>query len=296
MDLNDYLQHRKELIDAAIYRLIPGGDSKTATLFKAMRYSLFPGGKRFRPILVLAAAESVGGNVEALMPIACAIELIHTYSLIHDDLPAIDNDDLRRGRPTSHKVFGEATAILAGDALLTDAFGLLTSPETSMSFSPEKLLQAVYEIACAAGSQGMAGGQLVDIESEGVPVGAEILDFIHKNKTGALILASVRVGAILGGGSPAQLEDISHYGLCTGLAFQIADDMLDVEGNSELLGKAVQADARRDKATYPALFGQEESRHRAQELVDEAIKTLARFGPEADPLRLLARYIVQRDR
>jgi geranylgeranyl diphosphate synthase type II len=295
VDFSDYLKHRKELIEAALQRFVPGGEGKAATLFKARRYSLFAGGKRLRPILMLAAAESVGGNIEAMLPVACSVEMIHTYSLIHDDLPAMDNDDFRRGSPTSHKVFGEATAILAGDALLTDAFALMTSPEVLRAFPHGKLLEAIHEIACAAGSQGMVGGQLVDIESQGGLVDSEALDFIHQNKTGALIRASVRVGAILAGGSPAQVDDISHYGLCAGLAFQIVDDILDVEGDHAQLGKAVRSDARKKKATYPALFGLEESRRRARELADEAINSLARFGPEADPLRMLARYIVQRD-
>lgn len=296
MNLNDYLKGRKELIEAGLHRLVPGGDGKAATLFKARRYSLFAGGKRLRPILMLAAAESVGGSIEAMLPIACSVEMIHTYSLIHDDLPAMDNDDFRRGSPTSHRVFGEAVAILAGDALLTDAFGLMTSPEVLRAFPAEKLVEAIHEIACAAGSQGMVGGQLVDIESQGAQVDSEVLDFIHQNKTGALIRASVRVGALLAGGSAGQVEDISHYGRCAGLAFQIVDDILDVEGDPAQLGKAAQADARKKKATYPSLFGLEESRRRARELVDEAINSLAQFGAKADPLRLVARYMIQRDR
>jgi geranylgeranyl diphosphate synthase type II len=296
LDLNDYVQRHQALIDAAMNRLVPMGDGSAATLFNAMRYSLFPGGKRLRPILVLAAAKAVGGSMEAMLPIACAVEMIHTYSLIHDDLPAMDNDDLRRGRPTSHRVFGEAAAILAGDALLTDAFGLLSSPKVCRAFPLEKLVEAIHEIASAAGSRGMAGGQLVDVESEGAPVSSEVLDFIHQHKTGAMIKASVRVGALLGGGTPRQVEDISHYGRCTGLAFQIADDILDVEGDPDQLGKAAQADARRKKVTYPAFFGLEEARRRARKLIDEAVEALEHYGPEADPLRLLARYMVQRDR
>lgn len=255
-----------------------------------MRYSVFAGGKRIRPILVTASAEVFGKTAEDVINIACAIELIHTYSLIHDDLPAIDNDDLRRGMPTNHKVFGEAIAILAGDALLTKAFQIMSMGRGGAT----PPLQAIHEIAKAAGSTGMVGGQVVDIESEGKEVLFPILEYIHIHKTGELILASCRAGAIMANAENKGLEAITKYGEAIGLAFQIADDILDVEGNKEEAGKNIGGDAKKGKATYPSVLGVDESRKRAKELVDIAIASLKDFDEKAEPLRAIARYIVER--
>lgn len=258
-----------------------------------MRYSVFAGGKRIRPILAIASAEIFGKSAEDVMNIACAVECIHTYSLIHDDLPAIDNDDLRRGMPTCHKMFGEAMAILAGDALLTKAFQIASQP-SAISRKPSALIKAIQEIATAAGSTGMVGGQVVDIESEGKEVVFPILEYIHIHKTGKLILASCRGGAIMANAEDRGLDAITKYGEAVGLAFQIADDILDVEGNMEDIGKNIGGDAKKGKVTYPAILGVDESRKRARELVDIAIKSLKDFDEKAEPLRAIARYIVER--
>ncbi len=261
-----------------------------------MRYSVFAGGKRIRPILVAATAEVFGKTAEDVINVACAIELIHTYSLIHDDLPAIDNDDLRRGMPTNHKVFGEAMAILAGDALLTKAFQIMSreSGGNQVGANGRSPLQVIHEIAKAAGSTGMVGGQVVDIESEGKEVLFPILEYIHIHKTGELILASCRAGAIMANAENKGLEAITRYGESIGLAFQIADDILDVEGNKEEAGKNIGGDAKKGKVTYPSVLGVDESRKRAKELVDIAIASLKDFDEKAEPLRAIARYIVER--
>ena len=266
MDLKDYLKKRCQLVDRALERFLPEGGELPASLHGSMRYSVFAGGKRVRPVLLLAACEAVGGEVEPALPAACAMEMIHTYSLIHDDLPAMDDDDFRRGNPTNHKVYGEATAILAGDALLTEAFILLSRSEDAGDASAR--LRVIHEIARAAGSRGMVGGQVVDMESEGKgAIDLAILSYIHTHKTGALIRASVRAGAILGGAKEQGLEALTRYGDAIGLAFQIADDILDVEGTTEQLGKDAGSDQARGKATYPALVGLDASKQRAQELV-----------------------------
>jgi geranylgeranyl diphosphate synthase type II len=251
-----------------------------------MRYSLFAGGKRLRPALALGAAETVSGEDSPALPAACALEMAHTYSLIHDDLPAMDNDDLRRGKPTSHVVYGEALAILAGDALLTLAFEVLAS-----AGRPE----VVAEMAHAAGAAGMAGGQLIDLDSEDKPLQLDELRDLHARKTGALIRASVRMGAMLAGGSDEELETLTRYGDCIGLAFQIADDILDVIGTAEALGKPVGSDAERKKSTYPALLGLERSRALALEAVEEAEEALEIFGDRGEAFRALARFIVERE-
>jgi geranylgeranyl diphosphate synthase type II len=291
LDVPAYLKERARVVDEALERYLPPEAERPQTLHRAMRYSVFAGGKRLRPVLVLAGAEAVGGSLDEVMPAACALEMIHTYSLIHDDLPAMDNDDVRRGRPTSHKVFGEAMAILAGDGLLTLAFRLLA--ETARR-DPAALRHVLVDLGDAAGTRGMVGGQAVDIESEGRPVGAETLDFIHLHKTAALIRASVRIGARLGGGTPAQVEALGRAGGCLGLAFQIVDDLLDVEGTTEQLGKTAGKDRAQQKATYPAVHGLAASRARAEALIAEAEAALAAFGPRAEPLRALARFIVER--
>lgn len=295
MDLKQYLKERCQLVDAALDRHLPREDELPVSLHKAMRYSVFAGGKRVRPILMLAACETVGGTVTQALPAACAMEMIHTYSLVHDDLPAMDDDDFRRGNPTNHKVFGEAVAILAGDALLTQAFVLLSSSKNLSLVPPEQLLAVVQEISRCAGSHGMVGGQVVDMESEGSrEIDLATVQYIHTHKTGALIKASVKAGAILGGADEASLAALTSYGEAVGLAFQIADDILDIEGTTEQLGKDAGSDQARGKATYPAIMGLAESKRRANELVGMALQSLAAFDEKAEPLREIARYIVAR--
>jgi len=294
LDLKKYLQEKEDIVNKALDTLLPKEDEFPQRLHKAMRYSVFAGGKRIRPILAIAAAEVFGKTAANVINIACAIELIHTYSLIHDDLPAIDNDDLRRGLPTNHKVFGEAIALLAGDALLTKAFQIMSQPSAVSGQQSALILKSIHEIAKAAGSTGMVGGQVVDIESEGKEVAFPVLEYIHIHKTGELILASVRAGAILAGAENKELETITRYGEAIGLAFQIADDIIDVEGNKEDVGKNIGGDAKKGKVTYPSILGVDESRKRARELVDMAITALKDFDRKAEPLREIARYIVER--
>jgi geranylgeranyl diphosphate synthase type II len=242
----------------------------------------------------MAAFEAVGEKGDGLLPFACALEMIHTYSLIHDDLPAMDNDDYRRGKPTSHKVFGEAVAILAGDALLTDAFRIIAGRTPTGVVPAEKLIQVIQEVALAAGWFGMVGGQVVDIESEGKAPDERTLHFIHTRKTGALITVSLRAGALLGGADDDALDALTEYGRHVGLAFQIADDILNVEGDAKALGKGTGSDRSRGKLTYPALVGVETSRRVAAELVEKALGDLRALGERAEPLRLIARFIVDR--
>jgi len=294
VELKSYLRERAALVDQALDRWLPGAEILPARLHEAMRYSVFAGGKRLRPILIFAACEAVGGQPDRVLHAACAMEMIHTYSLIHDDLPAMDDDDFRRGRPTNHKVFGEANAILAGDALLTEAFRLLADPEANRGIEPGVTLKVIEIIARCAGSQGMVGGQVVDMESEGRPIDFATLQYIHTRKTGALFLASIQAGALLGGGNETQLAALTRYGETAGLAFQIADDILDIVGNQAELGKDVGSDQARGKATYPALLGMSEARRRAEELRDLALAALEPLGPAAEPLRAIASYIVDR--
>jgi geranylgeranyl diphosphate synthase type II len=297
MDINRYLQEKKERVDSALERYLPKKEELTSNLYKAMQHSLFAGGKRIRPILSIASFEAVGGKGERILPFACALEMIHTYSLIHDDLPAIDNDDYRRGKPTCHKVFGEAIAILAGDGLLTEAFRLITSqPAKDHSSGDEALvLDLINEVAQAAGVLGMVGGQVVDIESEGKAVDLPTVQYIHTHKTGAMILASVRVGAKLAGAKETLLRALTRYGESLGLAFQVADDILNVEGKAALMGKKTGSDQVKGKATYPSVLGVEESKIRSKELVEMAVDALKPLGPEADPLREIARFIIARE-
>lgn len=291
MDLKKYMAEKAEAVNKRLGELLPREDDYPQSLHKAMHYSLFAGGKRLRPVLVLAANEAVGGEAEGALNTAAAFECIHTYSLIHDDLPAIDNDDLRRGRPTCHKVFGEAGAILAGDALLTIAFELAAKTN---GVPKDRLVKVILELSKAAGSTGMIGGQVVDIESESKEIPFPVLEYIHIHKTGELILSSVRCGAILGGADEACLKSLTRYGEAIGLAFQIADDILDVEGSAEEMGKATGGDEKKGKATYPALIGLEESRRRAEELSEVAVQALSGFDRKADPLREIAKFIVAR--
>lgn len=295
MDLKKYLKERCVLVDEALDRFLPPADELPVSVHKAMRYSVFAGGKRVRPILLLAACEAVGGDMNRAMPAACAMEMIHTYSLIHDDLPAMDDDDFRRGNPTNHKVFGEAIAILAGDALLTEAFVLMSNPGHMGKSDAPKLLPVIHEIAFCAGSHGMVGGQVVDMESEGnADVDLATVQYIHTHKTGALIKASVKAGAILGGADEAGLIAMTRFGEAVGLAFQIADDILDIEGTTEEIGKDAGSDEARGKATYPAVMGLAAAKQRAAELVGMALEALAGFDAKADPLREIAKYTVYR--
>ena len=294
MSAAQYLSQGREFIDSAICGYLPEENTYPGSIHKSMLYSVLAGGKRLRPILVIAAAEAVGGNREDILPFAVAAEYIHTYTLIHDDLPALDNDDLRRGKPTNHKVFGEAIAVLAGDALLTQAFYLMTHSGLMTAISPEKLLQAAHDMTVAIGSSGMIGGQVVDIESEGKPVNAKTLEYIHVHKTGRLIKACVRAGAILNQAEAEQLEALSNYGEQIGLAFQIVDDILDITADESMLGKDIGSDLDKGKATYPALYGLDESKKKAEKLVEEGITCLKIFGDKANPLRDIGRFFLKR--
>ena len=295
VDILHYLQEQKALVDEALARYLPGEEHYPPAIFQAMRYSVFAGGKRVRPILAIAAAEALGGTAADVLPLACALECIHTYSLIHDDLPALDNDDYRRGRLTNHKVFGEANAILAGDALLTFAFELMGDARHWLQFVPERVVQVMHEVAYAIGTFGMIGGQVVDLQMEGQDVDLLALQYIHAHKTGALIRTSVRSGAILGGGSPAAVEALTHYGTHIGLAYQIMDDILDVRGDEQLMGKALRKDNERRKATYPRLVGLAESEVRAQAAVTASIAALDIIGERGAVLRDLAHFIIARE-
>lgn len=291
-----YLEERRLQVDEALGRYLPEAGDHPKEIHEAVRYSVFAGGKRLRPILVLAAAEAAGGQVEHALPAAAAIELIHTYSLIHDDLPAMDDDDFRRGRPTCHKVYGEALAILAGDALLTQAFILLSGDPSSIRADAVARLRVINEIAQAAGSRGMVGGQVVDILQEDREVDLATLLYLHTHKTGSLIRACLRVGGIISSAGSEQMEALTRYGDRIGLAFQIVDDILDLEGSLEALGKRAGSDLRKKKATFPGLLGLEESRQRARSLVREAKHALSVFGDRGAALGAIADYVVARRR
>ena len=296
MDIKIYLNDKQRTVENGLKALMLGSSGAFAGHIEAMRYSLFAGGKRIRPILCLAAGEALDNSPETadnLLPVACALECIHTYSLIHDDLPAMDNDALRRGKPTSHILFGEAGAILAGDSLLTFAFELLSRGENS-TLPAVNRLRIIEVIARAAGPLGMVGGQALDIESEKISVPFPVLQTIHRAKTGALITCAVQAGAIGAGAGPEQMEKLTIYGEKIGLAFQIVDDILNVTSTTEQLGKAAGSDATRGKATYPAFFGIEQTRIKAKEAIDGAIDALHGFDAKAEPLRQLAAYIYTR--
>ena len=294
LDLKSYLSEKKAMVDRALEAYLPEPEGPASDVINAMKYSLFAGGKRLRPILCLAGAEAVGGTEKDCLPVACALELIHTYSLIHDDLPMMDDDDLRRGKPTNHKVFGEAIALLAGDGLLTEAFNLMAGADLTMHVAPQVMFKVIRLISHAAGYRGMVGGQVVDIQSEGKTVDFSVVEFIHAHKTGALISASVASGAMLGRGNESQLQAITAYGRKIGLAFQISDDILDIEGDTEILGKKAGADEQKEKTTYPSVLGLKRSKEIQSELVEAAIKSLQPFDHAAEPLRLIARYIIER--
>lgn len=291
--LEAYLADRKKIIEQALERYLPENDGHPAELHNAMCYSVFAGGKRIRPILCLAAMEACGGDLAPAMPVACALELIHTYSLIHDDLPAMDDDDFRRGKPASHKVFGEALAILAGDALLTESFVLLSRAE-KIRLSAERRLAVIAEIARAAGIAGMAGGQALDVLAERSMPDLNRLEDMHRRKTGALIVASVKAGAILAGASDVRIHVLGTYAEHIGIAFQIADDILNVEGDSNLMGKSAGSDAERGKVTYPSLLGLEKARDNLAKHVQDAQSAIVAFDARALPLRMIARYIMER--
>src|SRR5208337_1787313 len=292
-DLNIYLSRRKQLVEAAMEKIFPVSSGLQQRVIEAAHYSLFAGGKRLRPILCLASAEVVGGEIEPVLPAACALEMIHTYSLIHDDLPAMDNDDFRRGVPTNHKVFGEAIAILAGDALLTEAFEYFALSAYTGG-SPEKLVEVIGIAVKAAGYRGMIGGQAIDLECENRKVDLATLEYMHIHKTGALLSASLEIGAILGGADKVQIKSLKTYGHHFGLAFQITDDLLDVEGDPALMGKTPGSDAAKNKMTYPALLGIAQSREAAREHVESSLEALVSFGESAEPLRAIARYLLER--
>jgi geranylgeranyl diphosphate synthase, type II len=294
MDIISYLSKKKAVVDKALDKLVPPAKMFPTSVHEAMRYSLFAGGKRVRPILAIAAAEALGARSSGLLPLAGALELIHTYSLIHDDLPAMDDDDFRRGRPTCHKVYGEAVAILAGDGLLNRAFEVLSDPRRTKAVPANRLVAIIKEISTASGVLGMVGGQVVDMESEGREIDFPTLEYIHTHKTGALIRASVRVGALYAKASEKRLRALTRYGELAGLSFQIVDDILDITGKREEIGKNIGSDLKKGKRTFPSFFGLEGSRLRAKEVGDKAIDALRDFDHKADPLRELAKYIVNR--
>ncbi len=289
-DLKTYLSRRKQLVEAGLEEIFPVASGLQKRVIEAARYSLFAGGKRLRPILCLASAEVVGADIEPVLPAACALEMIHTYSLIHDDLPAMDNDNFRRGVPTNHKVFGEAIAILAGDALLTEAFEYFVLS----GVSSDKVTEVIRIAVKAAGYRGMIGGQVIDLECAGRKVDLATVEYMHIHKTGALLSASLEIGAILGGGDRVQTSSLKNYGHHIGLAFQITDDLLDVEGDPALMGKTPGSDAAKNKMTYPALLGIARSRDAAGEHVESSLEALAGFDLRAEPLRAIARYLLVR--
>ncbi|MBF0527380.1 MAG: polyprenyl synthetase family protein [Deltaproteobacteria bacterium] len=294
MNLKEYLAEKKELIDRELQSYLPPAEGLYGKVAEAMSYSLMAGGKRLRPILCLAGAEAAGISTDNLLPVACSLEMIHTYSLIHDDLPDMDDDDYRRGRPTCHKVFGNAVAILAGDALLTEAFFLLTHEAYTQQLDPLRLRRVINIISEAAGIRGMIGGQVADVEAEGKEVDLPIVNYIHTHKTGALITASVTAGALAGGADVYTVTCLRRYGRRIGLAFQIADDILDLVGSAKELGKNTGMDVARQKATYPAVVGMKAARDAGHNLVKEALGFLESFGDRAEPLRAVATYIMDR--
>jgi geranylgeranyl diphosphate synthase type II len=291
MSLSKFMRSRMSAVDRALDGFLPKASVKPATIHKAMRYSLFAGGKRLRPILALASAELCGGSTTDALPAACAVECIHTYSLIHDDLPCMDDDDLRRGRPTSHKVFGEGIAVLAGDALLTIAFEIIASSRGSKRYTTSEM---VRELADAAGSRWLIAGQVMDLEGEGAVVSKSALRFIHQAKTAALLTSALRLGAMSANATPSTLKTITDFGQALGLAFQVIDDILDVTQTTEKLGKTAGKDVAATKATYPALFGLKRARVVAQELTKKATAALKPFGKKGDIMREISNSLLNR--
>ena len=295
LDIRNYLNHQKERVDKALDLLFREEAGRAyGRLAEGIRYSLLAGGKRIRPVLALATIEALGVPSDPLVPLVLPLELIHTYSLVHDDLPAMDNDDLRRGRPTNHVVYGEAAAILAGDALLTHAFTLLSDPVYDNILPVSRRLPVIHELSVASGIAGMVGGQFLDIVSEGKSLTLPELEDLHSHKTGALLRVSVRIGAILAGAGEKELRGLSRYGEAIGIAFQIADDLLDVEATAEEMGKATGKDAGKHKNTYPGLVGVEKARALAEEKRREAHEAVALLGDKGEPLREIASYIIER--
>ena len=292
-DLSGYLAASTEAVNHALDRFLPRATAKPATMHQAMRYSLFAGGKRMRPALCLAAAAACGGKEAAALPLACAVECIHTYSLIHDDLPAMDNDDYRRGKLTNHKVFGEGIAVLAGDALLTQAFEIAAQCQSWPRYSHQDI---ILELARASGSLQLIAGQVADLEGEGKKISAQQLKYIHERKTSALLCCSARLGGMSANCTAAQLQALTEFGYHVGLAFQIIDDILDVTQTSEQLGKTAGKDTAAQKATYPAIIGLEKSRQIARRLTDRAFASLKIFGKRAAALEALATYLLQRNK
>jgi len=294
-DLRAYVETRRSMVDKMLEAYLPESSSEyEKVLVDAMRYSLFAGGKRLRPILCIAGAEAVGGGAEDVLFLACGIEMIHTYSLIHDDLPAMDNDELRRGMPTSHIMFGEAIAILAGDGLLTEAFRILSDPKYTRGCDPKRLLRVIHLLSEASGYKGMVGGQAMDMLADLTRPDLDLVDYIHTHKTGELITASVVSGAMLLGADEFYLTKLKDYGHAIGLAFQIWDDILDIEGDALEMGKQPGSDQRQNKATYPFVVGIQKAKEKAHQLVRSAVESLQIFGKEADPLRAIAQYITER--
>ncbi len=294
MHIVEYLERKRIEVDRFLDLVTPPSVTPPTTLHESMRYSLLAGGKRIRPILAIAAAEAIAATTPGLMPVACSLEFIHTYSLIHDDLPSMDNDDFRRGKPTSHKAYGEAMAILAGDALLTMAFDIISRPDLMKGCDPVRQVRLVQELAYGSGNMGMVGGQVFDIKAENKDIDLSTLQNIHKHKTGMLIRAAVRMGAIAAGANDRQLDDMTGYAEDIGLAFQIADDVLNVTGTREELGKNPNTDAERGKKTYPTFHGVEGAKKMADDCVTRAINRLSSFDSLADSLREIARYITSR--
>ncbi len=292
-DLRKYLERRTVSVNRALNQFLPRASTKPSTIHQAMRYSLFAGGKRMRPAVCLAAAEACGGSEKDAMPLACAVECIHTYSLIHDDLPAMDNDDFRRGKPTNHKVFGEGIAVLAGDALLTQAFEIAAKSRGWARYSHQDV---ILEIAKASGSLQLIAGQVADLEAEGKKISASQLKYIHERKTSALLCCSVRLGGMSANCTPAQLKALTDFGYNVGLAFQIIDDILDITQTSDQLGKTAGKDTAAQKATYPSVVGLEKSRALAARLTERAFAALKSFKREPVALKALAEYLLRRDR
>ncbi|HBG5277767.1 TPA: polyprenyl synthetase family protein [Clostridioides difficile] len=294
MEFKQCLKEKASFVEKVLKEYMPKEEGYQKTVIEAMNYSLSAGGKRLRPILTLEACKIVGGNEDEAIPFAIAIEMIHTYSLIHDDLPALDNDDLRRGRPTNHKVYGEAMGILAGDALLNYAFEVMLAGSINKE-NPEKYLKAINEIAKGAGIYGMIGGQVVDVESENKQIEKEKLDYIHMNKTAAMVVGCMRAGATIGGANSEQMEEITKYAKNIGLSFQIVDDILDIVGDEAKLGKKVGSDIENHKSTYPSLLGLDKSKEIAHNLIDEAKKSIEKLSDDVDFLKGLAEYIIDRE-
>jgi len=292
-DLTDFLETRTTAVNAALDRFLPAEKTKPATIHRAMRYSLFAGGKRMRPALVLAAAAACGGRESDALPLACAVECIHTYSLVHDDLPAMDNDDFRRGKPTNHKVFGEGIAVLAGDALLTQAFEIAAQAKGWPRYSHRDI---ILEIAKASGSLQLIAGQVADLEGEGKKTSAAQLKYIHERKTSALLCCSARLGGMSANCTAAQLKALTDFGYHVGLAFQVIDDILDVTQTTEKLGKTAGKDTKAQKATYPSIVGLDKSRKIAEELTAKAFAALKLFKGKAVALEALAEFLLKRDR